>query len=468
LEGFMAVANETQNEVGVIGLDPIGRSVAFRLAEQGFNVAAYEWPGQKTPARRKQTPGPRLRTAATLSELMASLRPPRAILIFSGADAPMNLVLEKLLPELRIGDLVMDAGDSYFKDTAKHKRRLAEQCVQFMGIGLGGGHEGARRGAIVMTGSDREARQQARPLLEAMVATVRGEPCVISFETAAAAHFVKMVHAGIEYALLQLLAETFDLLQRTLLLTDEELHDVSGAWRLGVLNGYLMEISGRVFDPAGYLVPRPLLREKLESAKSDPMVRWLAQTSWELEVPMPTIEAALEMQRVTAVERQQALVAAAFRHPMGRFGNDRESVLDELDGALHAAMIITYAQGLALLSAASQQLDFRFNLPEITRAWRGCTQLRTTLLDDISTALELTPDLPDLLSDDDLSERVMSCQENLRHAVWRANELDIGVPALFASLDYLDSDRVAWLPVNLIQVPRGQPARAPAQTENAY
>jgi 6-phosphogluconate dehydrogenase len=319
-----------------------------------------------------------------------------------------------------------------------------------------------------MAGGGHEALRQARPLLEAMAATVRGDPCVSCFESAAAAHFVKMVHAGIEYALAQLLSETFHVLQRTLLLTDEELHDSAGAWRLGVLNGYLMEISGRVVDPVDQPAPRLLLREKLESARSDALGRWVAQSSWELEVPMPTIEAAVVIQRVAAADRRQALVSAPFRHPMGRFGDDPESVLDELHGALHAAMIVTYAQGLALLSAASQQLGFRFKLHEIPRAWRGCTHLRATLLDEITTALEATPDLPGLLSDDGLSERVMACQENLRHAVWRAHELDAAVPALHASLDYLDSNRAAWLPANLVQVPLRPPARAPVQMESAY
>jgi 6-phosphogluconate dehydrogenase len=452
----MPHSDASQSEVGVIGLDMTGRNVAVRLAEQRFKVAAYDWVGQNILALREQTAEPRLRVAANVSELMAGLRQPRTILLFSGPDAPMNLALDQLLPALQMGDLVMDAGTTYFKETAKHKRRLAERCVQFMGLALGGGEKGARQGGIVMAGGGREARRQSRPLLEAMAGAVRGEPCVSYFETAAAAHFVKMVHAGIEYALLQLLSETFDLLQRTVLLTDEEWHGASSAWPLAVLNGYLMEIFGRIFEPADRHATQMLLREKLASAKSDPLGRWLAQSSWDLEVAMPTIEAAVEIQRITTTERRQALVAASFRHPVGRFGDDRQSVLEELHGALQAAMIITYAQGLALLKAASTQLGFRFSLHEISRSWRGCAHLRTNLLDDITTALERTPDLSGLLSDDDMSERVMSCQENLRRAVWRAHKLDAVVPALLASLDYLDSNKAAWLPVNLIQVPRRQ------------
>ena len=454
----MAVLDAAQSDVGIIGLDTTGRKVALRLAERQFNVTACDWGRPSAPATNELTAGPGARVAASVSELMASARPPRIILIFSGAETPMNLVLDQLLPGLKQEDLVIDAGDSYFKDTAMHGRRLARSHIPFIGLGLAGAEKEAPHGAIVMAGGGGEALHRARPLLEGMAATVRGEPCVSCFETPAAAHFVKMVHAGIEYALLQLLSETFDLLQRTLLLTDEELHDPSGAWHIGVLNGYLMEISGRVFEPVDQQTPRLLLEEKLQSAKNDALGKWVTRSAWELGVPVPTIEAAAGTQRVPGAERRQALLAAPYRQPAGRFGDDSGSVLDELHGALHAAMMITYAQGMALLIAASKDLGFQFKLDEISRAWRGCAHLRTTLLEDITNALQATPDLPGLLSDDDLSEGVMACQERLRHAVWRAHQLDFVVPALLASLDYLDSNREAWLPVNLIQVSSPQPA----------
>jgi 6-phosphogluconate dehydrogenase len=461
----MAVSGENQSDVGIVGLDIIGRNAALHLAELDFNVTAFDWGRRETRALREQTTGPKVRLAANLPELMAKLRQPRTLLIFGGAEAPMSLVLDQLLPELQLGDLLMDAGDSYFRDTANHKSRLAERGIQFMGVGLAGGEIGARHGAIVMAGGGSEARERTRPLLEAMAAAVRGEPCVSYFETAAAAHFVKLCHAGVECALLQLLAETFDLLQRTLILTDEELHDASRSWHLGMLNGYLMEISGRVFEPEDKQTPRLVLQERLESARNDPQGKWVAQSAWELEVPIPTIEAAVGTQRGAATERRQALLAAPFRQPVGRFGDDAESVLEELHGALQAAMMITYAQGMALLIAASEHLGFQFNLHEISSAWRGCTRLRTSLLDDITSALQATPHLPGLLSDDDLSQVVMARQENLRHAVWRAHQLDTVVPAFLASLDYLDASREAWLPVNLIQVPPRASARAAVHAE---
>ncbi|MGP8236212.1 MAG: hypothetical protein ACLQVW_12475 [Limisphaerales bacterium] len=237
-----------------------------------------------------------------------------------------------------------------------------------------------------------------------------------------------------------------------------ELHGASGPWLIGVLKEYRSEISGQVFETADEQPSRPLLEDELKVDKNDALGKWVAESAWELEAPIPTIEAAVGAQGGVAMDRRQALLAAPFRQPVGRFRDDPESVLKELHDALQAAMMITYAQGMGLLMAASKHHDFHFNLPEISRAWRGGTHLRTTLLDDISSALEATPDLPGLLSDDDLSQQVMAGQENLRHAVWRAHELDTSVPALLASLDYLDFNRTAWLPVNLIQ--RLQPASA--------
>jgi 6-phosphogluconate dehydrogenase len=464
----MAVSDATQSDVGVIGLDIIGRNVASRLAEHPFNVAACDWRPPKTLPLREQTTGPKVRLVANISELMASLRQPRMVLVFSGTGAPMNSVLDQLLPELKPGDLLADAGDSYFKDTARHDQQLAQQRIQFMGIGLAGGEKGARHGAIVMAGGEPAARDRTRPLLAVMAATIGGDPCVSHFKSAAAAHFVKMVHAGVEFALLQLLSETFDLLQRSLRLTDEKWRHASGASQIAVLNGYLREISGRVFEPVDNQPPRLFLEQELGSAKNEAPLRWVAPSAWESEVPIPTIEAAVGTERVAAAERRQALLAAPFRQPVGRLKNDPESVLNELHGAFHAAMMITYAQGMALLIAASKLHGFDFNLHEISRTWRGCTHLRTSLLDDIATALQATPDLPGLLSDADLSERVMACQEDLRHAVWRAHELDTVVPALHASLDYLDTNRAAWLPANLIQAPRRQPAWGAAHRGQIY
>jgi 6-phosphogluconate dehydrogenase len=455
----MEGSDATRSEIGVIGLDVIGRNVACRLAEHPFKVAAYDWQQPRALALREQTSGQNVRVAASGSELMASLGQPRTILVFSGQEAPLHSVVDQLLPELEPGDLLMDAGDSYFRDTVRHERQLAERDIQFMGLGLAGGEEAARHGSIVMAGGEREARNRTRPLIEALAATVDGEPCVSHCETAAAAHYAKMVHAGVEEALSQLLSETFDLLERALPLSYWKWDEIAGQAQLGALNGYLMEISGRVYEPTGIPTLRLPADKPLDPAKNDLPARRLAQSGWELGAVIPTLETVAGTERGARTGWRHELVGTPFRHPTGPLKSDPASVLHELHGAFDAAMMITYAQGMALLAAASQHHGFGFNLLEISRAWRGGARLRASLLDDIATALKGTADLPGLLSDDDLSERVMGCQESLRQAVWRANELDAAVPALLASLDYLDFNRAAWLPVNVIRRQRSEPGR---------
>jgi 6-phosphogluconate dehydrogenase len=452
----MADLDSTKNEVGVIGLDAAGGGVAANLADHQFKVAACPW----GPCQSAAPPAPAVPLAADARELIANLRQPRTILICSGTGDPANSVIEELLPALEEGDLLMDAGNSHFKDTARRSRRLADRGIQFMGVGLAGGQEGPRQGAIVMAGGGREARERTRPLLEAIAATVRGQPCLSSLETVAAAHFAKMVHAGIEFALLQLLSETFDLTQRAFLLSDEQWRGLPETGQAAALSGYVMEIGGRLFEPVEQRTPRPLLEQKLQAAQQDAQGGWMARSALELEVSIPTVDAAVGTLAPPARERQRALLATPSRQPAGRCADDAPSVLAELHGALQAAMIITYAQGLALLAAASKLHGFHYQLDDLCRAWRGCAPLRTALLEDMAAALESTPDLPDLLSDEDLSEKVMARQECLRRAVWRAHQLNILVPALLASLDYLDSNRGAWLPFNLIQVPPHPPAQA--------
>lgn len=441
----MAKPHSMQNDLGLIGLDPIGRNVALRLSEHHVNVTAYHG-AKKTPALLEQRL-PRVCLAANVCDLLANLRQPRTVVVFSGADAPLEKVMDQLLPQLRPEDCVVAAGDSYFEDMASHGRRLDDQSIKFMGLALSGGEREARHGAIVMAGGPREACERTQPWLETLAVRICGEPCVSFFSSASAAYFVKMVHSGIECALLQLLSEMFGVVQRTLRLTDAELHGAGGPWLLSVLKMYVMEISENLFD----LSPHPLLEDKLMAARNKALGTWFAQMADEFKTCIPTIEAAVRTGRAVSIDRRPALLAAPTRWPIGRFGDDPENMLRELHRAFHAAMIITYAQGMALLSAASEHLGFHFNLSKILLAWRGGTDLRIKLLEDLSTALETTPDPRGLLSDEDISEQVMSCQEDLRRFVWRAIEYNLAAPALLASLDYLDCNKAAWLPANLIQ-----------------
>jgi 6-phosphogluconate dehydrogenase len=410
-----------QFEIGVVGLDPCGRTLARALAGQCLSVAAYDRNAANIKILQEEASGISIHTAASMTQFMGLLRQVRTIVV-SGPDADGNLFSD-LLEQLEAGDLLIDAGHCHFKDCDRRARSLAERNIRHLGLGIIGGGEDGGCGLVLMVGGRPETYHGVLPLLESMAATQDGEPCVSYLGPAAAGHFVKMIHDGIEHGLMQLALETFGLLKRALVLDDDELLDVAGAWQMGAL----------------------------KSRPRDDSARWTSQAAHELEVPSPTIAAAVGMRTLSELEKQNDFATTPFRQPLGQFGDDTESILDELHGALCAAIIITYAQGMAVLAAGSERYGFDIDPAEIIRLWKGCGNLRAALLEEIASAIRATPNLPNLLYDDDLSEKVMEQQERLRHAVWRAGLLQTSVPALMASLDYLDSYRGAWLPVNLIQ-----------------
>ncbi|HEX4120994.1 MAG TPA: NAD(P)-binding domain-containing protein [Verrucomicrobiae bacterium] len=450
-------------DVGIAGLAGLGRSVARDISSHLYQVAAYD---SQPRDRANVVAADPFVHAQTLAELAGLLRQPRTIFIFCETEAQIDTVIGELLPHLSQQDLLIDGSNSYFKDTTRRARALSQRSIDFMGLGLWGiGPE--RRGTMIMAGGRREAHVRTRPLLEALASNTNGEPAVGYHDSPAAAHFVRMVHAGIEYALMQLVFETFDLMQRTLQLSDQDLHDVCANWRIGVFNGHLREFSGNVFSPVFKRSEWRVLEEMLAAVRKDSIARWSRQSARELGAPTPIIDAALESRHDLARERQLLLISTPFRHPSGKFGTQTEGVLDQLHKALYAAMIITYAEGLALLAKGSRWHGFGLDIVEIVRLWKGGCTVRISLLDDIIATLQATPALDNLLCDEDLSEKVWANQESLRRAVWRANELGSVVPCLLSALDSLDCCRDAWLPVNLVQIPpRDHSTRTAKQTDD--
>jgi 6-phosphogluconate dehydrogenase len=446
----MAKLDAGDCDLGMIGLDVLSRNLALNFTDHQFKVAVWDPDGASLQSDT-------IPHASSLPHLTGMVRAPRIILLLSGQNSSTDAIIDELLPLLDYGDVLVDAGNSHFKDTARRSQRLGPHSVEFMALGIAGGEVGARRGATLTTGGSDHCHMRTRHLWEAIAAEHNGRPCVSHVGCAAAAQFTRMVHAGIECGLAQLLSEAFELMKATLLLTDQELDAVPGAWHKGVLNGPLMEISGCLANPRDGQTGRLQLADRLERARTDETARWIAESARELEVETPSIDAALGMQSSTTLERQRAMVSCPFRQPRGHFGDDPESVLDELHRALCAGMIITYAEGFAVLDAALLKHGFQFEPRDIVRVWRGCPTLSTTVLDDIAEAMRATPSLRNLLADDDLSDKVMAHQEYLRHAVWRANELNTVVPAMLAAVDYLDAQKDAWLPVNLIQVRHDEP-----------
>jgi len=443
-----------QFEIGMVGLGVMGRNLLLNMADHGHSVAGYDKDTAKVAALRQEAETRDIRGAADIKEFIALLRKPCAVMILVPAGPPVDSVINDLLAHLQPGDLIIDAGNSYFKDTDVRLRNLAAKGIQFLGVGVSGGEEGARHGPSIMPGGPKKAYERVRSVLEAVAARVSGDPCVTYLGPGSAGHFVKMVHNGIEYGVMQLLAEAYDLMKRSLSMNDDEMGETYALWNKGELNGYLVEITGHIFSRQDEKTGKRLLDEILDVAEQKGTGMWTSQSAMELQVPIPTIDLAVVMRDLSVFEGQRKKASVILRRPLRSLRGDRDAFLTSLRGALYAAMILTYAQGLAVLTAASDKLEYHLNLEAVARIWRGGCIIRAALLEDICAAFRARPDLPNLLLDPRLSRKVMEHQEDLRRVVCQAAESGVPVPGLMVSLGYLDAYRSAWLPANLIQAQR--------------
>ena len=438
----------------MVGLGVMGRNLMLNMAAHGFTVAGYDKDQATVAALREEATDRDVRCAEGIKEFAGLLHQPRAVMLLVPAGAPVDSVIADLLPHLGKGDLIIDAGNSYFKDTNLRARNLTAKGIQFLGVGVSGGEEGARHGPSIMPGGPKEAYERVRPVLEAVAAKVNGEPCVTYLGPGSAGHFVKMVHNGIEYAVMQLLAETYDLMKRGLGLRDDELRGVYDTWNQGELNGYLVEITGRIFNKIDETTGKRLIDEILDVAKQKGTGMWTSQSAMELQVPIPTIDLAVAMRDLSVLEEQRETAGEIFKRSIPAFGGDHKVFLDQLAHALYAGMIIAYAQGMAVLTAASDKYEYHLDLEAVARIWRGGCIIRAALLEDIRMAYRNQPFVPNLLLAPELSKKVMANQEDLRRVVSVAIDLGLPAPCFMTALGYLDGYRSAWLPANLVQAQR--------------
>ncbi len=443
-----------RSEAGMVGLGVMGRNFLLNLADHGFQLAGYDKDISKVNALREESKQKEIHTAVNIKDFIGLLRQPRVVMMLVPAGAPVDSVISDLLEYLKPGDLIIDAGNSYFKDTDLRAGKLSEKGIQFMGVGISGGEEGARNGPSIMPGGLRESWERIQPMFEAAAAKVNDIPCVTYLGPGSAGHFVKMVHNGIEYAMMQLLAESYDLMKRGLNLSDDQLHDVFTEWNNGVLNSYLLEITSDIFSKMDDKTGKRLVDEILDVARQKGTGMWTSQSGMELQVPIPTIDIAVAMRDISVFENQREKASKVFHRPVRQFKGDKNMFIKKLHNALYTGMIIVYAQGMALLAVASEKYAYRFNLEAIARIWRGGCIIRAALLKEIENAFCARPDLPNLLLNNNLSKRVIENQEDLRQIVCQAADSGVPIPALMTSLGYLDSYRSFWLPANLIQAQR--------------
>jgi 6-phosphogluconate dehydrogenase len=441
-------------ELGMIGLGVMGRNLLLNMADHGYSVAGYDKDLIKVDALRKEAQKGNVDGVRSIEELLGSLVSPRAIMFLVPAGKPVDDVIEGLLPHLTKGDILIDGGNSHFRDTDRRIAALAQKGISLLGVGISGGESGARRGPSIMAGGDRDAYERIRPIMEAISAKVNGEPCAAWVGPGSAGHYVKMVHNGIEYGMMRVIAETYDIMKRGLSLSNQELHDVYKRWSTQETAGYLLEITADIFSKIDDRTGKHLIDLIVDQADQKGTGMWASESAFELQVPLPTIDVEVMMRDVSANKDLRVTGSRIICGPSPHFRGNAQRFVIRLKNALYAGMIITYTQGMALLRKASDALAYGFDLQEIARIWRGGCIIRSALLENVRAAFVHSPRMPSLFEDEHLAEELMNRQSDLRAVVATAAELGIPAPGMMASLAYFDSYRSSWLPANLVQAQR--------------
>ncbi len=449
-----------QAQVGLIGLAVMGQNLVLNLERNGYTVAVYNRTGSVTREFVDAHPGKKLVPAAALDGLVAALARPRRILIMVKAGAPVDAVIEGLLPLLEPGDLLMDGGNSFYADTERRAAMLEAVGIRYLGIGISGGEEGALWGPSIMPGGSPEVWADVQPMFEAIAAKAveDGKPCVTYLGPRGAGHYVKMVHNGIEYGDMQLIAEAYHILAGVAGLTAPELAAVFSEWDRGELDSFLIDITAQIFRTIDEQTGRPLVDLVLDRALQKGTGKWTSQEAFNVGAPIPTINAAvseriLSSMKQERVEAAQVLPALPILKP-DALPLDRAGLIDAVRQALYASKISAYAQGMAMLHMAGITHNYTLNIAEIAAIWRAGCIIRAQFLNRITAAYRRKPDLSNLLLDEELGAAVAERLPAWRLVVQTAVGLGVPVPAFSASLAYYDSYRSERLPANLIQAQR--------------
>ena len=442
-------------DFGVVGLGTMGRNLALNIESRGFRVAVWNREQDRTDRFVAEHAAQAFTGSASLDEFVAALSRPRRILMMIPAGKPVDEMIEKLRPLLAAGDVLVDGGNSWYLDTRRREAALREAGLHFAGCGVSGGEDGARFGPSLMPGGSPEAWGALRDVLEAIAARTETGACVTHVGPDGAGHFVKMVHNGIEYGDMQLIAESWDVMRRGLGMTAAETADVWTAWNDGPLQSFLVELSAqvcRVQDPAS---GGALVDVVLDKAGQKGTGRWTAQVALELGVAIPTIAAATDARVLSSLKDERVRAAEVLAGPpSAALNEDRPAVLLDLHDALLASRISTYAQGMALIAAASRVYAWGIDLSEICRIWTGGCIIRARLLNTARAAFQADPNLPNLLVARDVAAAVTAAQPGWRNTLRRAIDAGLPVPAHSASLAYFDAYRSPRLPQNLTQAQR--------------
>jgi 6-phosphogluconate dehydrogenase len=445
-----------QADIGLIGLAVMGENLVLNMESHGFTVAVYNRTTSKVEDFINGSgAGKSIVGTHSVEELCGSLKRPRRVMIMVKAGAAVDLVIESLLPFLEPGDIVIDGGNSQFQDSIRRTRELEEKGLLFIGTGVSGGEEGALKGPSIMPGGNPDAWPHVKPIFQAIAAkTDEGEPCCDWVGRGGAGHFVKMVHNGIEYGDMQMICETYQLMKEGLGLSNDEMHEVFARWNTGVLDSYLVEITRDILgyrDEDGYATVDLVL----DTAGQKGTGKWTGIEAMNAGQPLTAIAEAVFARCLSALKDQRVVAADVLAGPdSSRYAGDRAALIDDLEQALYASKIVSYAQGYQLMRAVSEEQDWGLNYGAVALMWREGCIIRSRFLGNIRDAFEKNPDLTNLLIDEFFEAAVRKAQGAWRRVVSAAVMLGIPMPAIGSALAYYDGYRSERLPANLLQAQR--------------
>ncbi|PFD44127.1 phosphogluconate dehydrogenase (NADP(+)-dependent, decarboxylating) [Bacillus cereus] len=443
-------------QIGVVGVGVMGKSLALNFESKGYSVALYDISKKKVNEIIEENRGKNLVGTHIVEEFVNSLESPRKILLMVNAGEITDKAIDSLLPHLDKGDILIDGGNTYFVDTIRRNKRLAEEGIDFIGAGVSGGEEGALKGPSIMPGGQKDAYEKVKDMLENISAKVNEEPCCSYIGPNGAGHYVKMVHNGIEYGDMQLICEAYFFLKQTLDLTAEEFHEIFAEWNKGELNSYLIEITADIFTKKDEETGKPLVDVILDTAGQKGTGKWTSQSALDLGISLPIITESVFARCISALKEERVNASKVLSGPKDKaaLGIDKAELIEAVRQALYMSKICSYAQGFTQLKAASEEYDWNLDFGSISMLWRGGCIIRAAFLQNIKEAYETNTDLPNLLLDPYFKEIVESYQGGLRQIISVAVQQGIPVPAFSAAISYYDSYRTATLPANLLQAQR--------------
>lgn len=445
----------SKQQIGVVGLAVMGKNLALNIESRGFSVAVYNRSPEKTKEILEENPGKNLKGAFSVEEFVQSLETPRRILIMVKAGKPTDDTINQLLPYLDQGDILIDGGNAYFPDTQRRNKELEAKGFRFIGTGVSGGEEGALKGPAIMPGGQKDAYELVAPILTAISAKVKGDPCCIYIGPDGAGHYVKMVHNGIEYGDMQLICEAYQLLKDGLGLTPAELHEIFAEWNKGELDSYLIEITADIFTKTDPETGKPMVDIIKDTAGQKGTGKWTSQSSLDLGVHLSLITESVFARFISAMKEERVAASQVLNGPAeADLGVERAEFIEAVRQALYASKICSYAQGFAQMRAASEEYGWDLDYGGIAMIFRGGCIIRAAFLQNIKDAYDRNPELKNLLLDEYFSSVIHKYQDSWRKVVATAVRLGIPVPAFSSALSYYDSYRTARLPANLLQAQR--------------